>query len=637
MRPGSHATPRSRAALALAFAFPTLALAACAARQPPRQHPDEIRISKVDVEGNHHISSRTLLDGLALTRQREHGQEFDPYLVGQDAERVRGYYLRHGYFRAKVTPRVDQQGLTVSVVYKIHEGPLAKLARVEIAGLPPDPHVTRDDIRKLIPLADGEPFVYEPYDKARPLLVGALEKAGYAYARVEAKVAADVIRDEAIIHLDFKPGPLCQFGEVHVHGAEGELGEAAKARIEVETGARYSSETLSNTQESIYAMKRFASVRIEPDRSSGSAVVPVEVYLTEQTPHELRLGGGLGMNPTSYEIRGRAMYSIAGWPTPLVTTQLELRPAYVFMRDGHDSEPRMEAIASLERLDLFVPRLVGQLELSYSYLAVEAYTSYGPRVRTALKFPIYRRYVQASVGWQARYLSFTRFDEAIDTDERDALGLRTPYLLGFYEQNLFVDLRNDPVEPTLGLYAEMRAEEGTRAAAGDFDYFKLTPELRGYVPLWHGLVFATKGRFGTILGELPVTQRYFAGGATSQRGFPERQLAPTVYKTIDGHAYSVVVGGGALFETSAELRAPIGEAWKLKFGGVLFLDGGDVTERQEDLDFLNLHWAVGAGLRVATPIGPARIDVGYRLNRTGPGEPNEGNHFAYHLSIGEAF
>jgi translocation and assembly module TamA len=609
----------------------------CGGRQPPRKHADEIRIGKIDVIGNHHVSSDTLLDGLALTRQRESGQEFDPFLVGQDAERVRGYYLRHGFFRARVTPQVDQKGLTVAVVYRIQEGPLAKLARIEIAGLPHDPKVSAEDIRKLIPLSDGEPFAYEPYDKARPLLVGALEKAGYAYARVEAKVAADVIRDEAIIHLEFKPGPLCEFGEIRVHGADGPLGDAARARIEAKPGQRYSSETLKDTQESIYATNRFASVRIEPDRSSGSAIVPVEVYLTEQTPHELRLGGGFGIDPTSYEIRGRAMYSIAGWPTPLVTSTLELRPAYVFMRDGHDSEPRMEAIASFERLDLFVPRLVGQLELSYSYLAVEAYTSYGPRVRTGLKFPIYRRYVQASVGWQARYLDFSRFDEAIDQSERDALGIRTPYLLGFYEQSIYLDLRDDPVEPHLGVYAEMRAEEGTKAAAGDFDYFKLTPELRGYVPLWHRFVFAAKGRFGSILGDLPVTQRYFAGGATSQRGFPERRLAPTVYKVIDGETHSVVVGGGALFETSAELRAPIGEAWKLKFGGVLFLDGGDVTERQEDLDFMHLHWAVGAGLRVATPIGPARIDVGYRLNRTGPGEPNEGNHFAYHLSIGEAF
>jgi translocation and assembly module TamA len=638
---GSASTMRARhhAPLSAVAGVLLVALAGCGARQPPRKHADEIRVSKIDISGNRSVDTDTLLDGLALTRQREAGQEFDPYLVGQDAERVRGYYLRHGYFRAQVTPSVDQHGNTVDIVYKVQEGPLARLKRVEIAGLPPDDtHVKAEDIRKLIPLDDGQPFDYEPYDKARPLLVGALERAGYAYARVEAKVAADVIRDEAIIRLEFTPGPLCTFGEVRVHGVKGELGEAAIARIEAHQGERYSSKTLADTQESLYAMNRFASVRIEPDRSSGSAVVPVEVYLAEQTPHELKLGGGFGIDPTSYEIRGRALYTIAGWPRPLVTTHLELKPAYVFMRDGHESEPRMEAAVSVERLDLFVPRLVGELEVAYAYLAIEAYTSYGPRTRAALRYPLYRRYIQGSVGWQLRYLDFTKFDPAVDnTAEREKLGLISPYLLGFYEQNVYFDFRDDPVEPRLGLYAEMRAEEGTKAAGGDFDYFKLTPEVRGYVPLGHRFVIAAKGRFGTILGDLPVTQRYFAGGASSQRGFPERQLAPIATTMVDGNLHSVVVGGGALLESSAELRAPLGTAWSLKFGGVLFLDGADVTERQEDLDVMNLHWAVGAGLRVATPIGPARIDVGYRLNRTGPGEPLAGEHFAYHLSLGEAF
>ncbi len=614
-----------------------LAASACGARQAPSTHA-EVRVATIRIKGNSHIGTGTLLDGLALTRQRETGQEFDPYLVGQDAERLRGYYLRHGFFRVSVTPQVEQKGERVAVLYTIEEGPLARLQRVEMAGLPADPKVSAEEIRKLIPLEDGEPFDYEPYDKARPMLVAVLERAGYAYARVEAKVAADTIRAEAIIHLDFVPGPLCKFGPVRLHGVSGELGGAALARVEAREGERYSSKTLADTQEELYAMGRFASVRIEPDRSSGSAIVPVEVYITEQVPHELRLGGGFGMNPASYEVRGRAMYTIAGWPRPLVTSHFELRPAYVILRESQEREPRIEAIAALERLDLIVPKLTGELELSYSFLAVEAYTSYGPRVRTGLRYPIYRRYVQGSVGWQVRMLDFSRIDDALDDMTREQLGLtHTPYLLGFYEQSLYVDLRDDPVEPHLGVYGEVRVEEGGKAAAGEFDYVRLTPEARGYLPLGRHLVLATKGRIGTIFGDLPVTQRYFAGGASSQRGFPERQLAPTANRVVDGKGRSVVIGGGGMVETSAELRAPLGEAWKLKFGGVAFLDGADVTEHFDGLDLGRLHWAVGVGLRIATPVGPARIDVGYRLNRTEVGEPRAGDHFAYHLSLGEAF
>ena len=75
----------------------------------------------------------------------------------------------------------------------------------------------------------------------------------------------------------------------------------------------------------------------------------------------------------------------------------------------------------------------------------------------------------------------------------------------------------------------------------------------------------------------------------------------------------------------------------MNLGGVAFLDGGDVTERWAALDAGHLHWATGGGLRVATPIGPVALDVGYRLNRFGPGEPYAGHRWAFHLSLGEAF
>ena len=38
-----------------------------------------------------------------------------------------------------------------------------------------------------------------------------------------------------------------------------------------------------------------------------------------------------------------------------------------------------------------------------------------------------------------------------------------------------------------------------------------------------------------------------------------------------------------------------------------------------------------------TVIGAVRFDFGYRLNRTGPMEPEPNSHYAFHLSIGEAF
>lgn len=608
-------------------------IAACGGRQ--RVETLEDRRVRIRVEGNESVSTSTLLEGLTLTRLRAARQGFDPYLVAIDEDRLRGFYLRRGHFRADVRSRIREHGREVDVLFQITEGPRARLARVEITGLPAD--VEPDTIRDLIPIADGDLFDYRIYDEVKPRLVAGLERAGYARARLESTVAADRVRHEAIIRLEFEPGPLCEFGDVELLGVDGDLAGAVRARLKVRPGRRFSTTDLEETQAALYDMGRFAVVRVEPDRTERSTRIPVTIRVTPADRHELRLGGGLGADPESWDVHGRSGYVIAGWPRPLLTTRLEARPALVLQRDDNDVDPRIEAVAALERLDFIVPLLRAEAEAQAAYLAVEAYTSYGPRFRLGLRYPLLQRQVEVAGGWQIRYLQFRDLDPAIDPMTAADLGLDGPYRLGFYEQSVVVDLRDHPLLTRKGIYGELRAEEGHVSAGGEFSYLRLTPELRAYYPLFRTLVVAGRVRAGAVIGDLPVTQRYFSGGATSQRGFPERRLAPTVTRLVDGEETSVVVGGGGAFETGAELRAPLGRLMGIDIGGVGFLDGADVTERMSELDPLDLHWAAGLGLRFGTVIGPVRFDVGYRLNRAGMDEPMPGDRVAFHLSLGEAF
>jgi translocation and assembly module TamA len=385
-------------------------------------------------------------------------------------------------------------------------------------------------------------------------------------------------------------------------------------------------------------MARFSTVQVQPEETEpDDPVIGMKIAVAEAARREVRLGGGFGADPTAYETRARIGYTIAGWPFPLDTATVDLRPAYAYMRDGSGWQPRIRALTRLERQDLFWTYARGEVEAGYSYVALEPYTSYGPRGRVDFLTPVGTERVNVGVGWTIERLGFREVSPLLEQAMLDvALGLDRPQRVGAYTGSIIVDLRDHPIEPTRGAYAALRSALGTRFAGGAFEFLQLVPDLRGYVPLGP-VVLGARVRAGSFFGEVPATERFFSGGASSHRGFGERRLSPSVVGEVDGEERTVPYGGEAMVESSVEARFPIATWREIGIGGALFLDGGDVREDLSDLGLGALHWAAGVGLRFRTIVGPIRADLGYRLNRTGPDDPVPGSRFAFHIGLGEAF
>jgi len=96
------------------------------------------------------------------------------------------------------------------------------------------------------------------------------------------------------------------------------------------------------------------------------------------------------------------------------------------------------------------------------------------------------------------------------------------------------------------------------------------------------------------------------------------------------------IGGDSMLAFSAELRAMLSG----NFGGVLFVDAGNVWADPWAFERGELRYAIGPGFRYQTPVGARRIDVGYQLNPI-PGLLVNGNaqtrRIRFHFSIGQAF
>jgi len=120
-------------------------------------------------------------------------------------------------------------------------------------------------------------------------------------------------------------------------------------------------------------------------------------------------------------------------------------------------------------------------------------------------------------------------------------------------------------------------------------------------------------------GFIPVEDRFYSGGSNSIRGWNRSELGP---KRDSGSP----LGGKSIFESNVEIRHPL--VWRLSL--VAFLEAGNVWEKSYSWDLKHLGYAAGSGIRMDTPVGPVRFDVGFPLW-------NEKKNPQFFISVGQAF
>jgi translocation and assembly module TamA len=202
--------------------------------------------------------------------------------------------------------------------------------------------------------------------------------------------------------------------------------------------------------------------------------------------------------------------------------------------------------------------------------------------------------------------------------------LRTVAIGGHFTRDTF----DDPFDPRSGTYLAADVEWSSSAFGSDLDSVRSL--LTGAVVLEPrgGWAWAHRLRLGVadaLKGtNLDPTQRYFAGGQASIRGFVTDSVGPLVPSQDGG---LVGAGGGALFILNEELRVPV---WK-KLRLAVFTDIGQVWEAWNATDS-ELSIGAGLGFRYATPVGPLWFDIAWPVANTGISEGPK-----YYFGVGRTF
>ena len=234
--------------------------------------------------------------------------------------------------------------------------------------------------------------------------------------------------------------------------------------------------------------------------------------------------------------------------------------------------------------------------------------------------------------------------------------------LSSFTASQVLDTRDDPVNPSIGSLVTLESEVAARRIGSEVGFSKsfLSGSVYRRVPGVPRIVVAAGARLGVAWGfpraldavagpadapqpapsalALPISERFFAGGNTTVRGFALDRLGNPRTETggtIDQDGFPQ--GGNAMVILNSELRIRVTSA----IGLVTFLDAGNVYDRVEHLSLGRIRSGAGFGVRYNSPVGPLGFDIGFKLGERhffgDETNPQQEQLWALHFSFGQAF
>ncbi len=636
------------------------------------------RLVAVNIEGNHYFDTKTIRERMFLLPagflSYRHGRFSEQYME-RDKEAILNLYRANGFRDAKVTTSVDpdynNKPGRVGVVIHIEEGPQWFVGDLDLVGASPD---NREEVTSLLRSTEGQPFSDLNMAADQDNVLNYYYDHGYPSAQFETTVQNAAGAHRANIRYTVKEGPRQFVRKVVVGGLHTTDRDLVADRISLEPGDPLSRSAMVDSQRRLYDLGIFAKVSTAIQNPDGAESSKYVLYQLEEARRWVfnfgfgaeiaRIGGGSTTDLT--QPAGSAGFSPRG---SFGVTR------YNLFGIGHSVGLQTQISTLLKRgvITYQAPQFEGNDNFNLTFTALYDDSK---NVRT---FSARREEGTAQLGQRlskANSIQYRLTYRRVSVD-KNTLNitpqliplLSQPVRIGLVSSTFIQDRRDDPIETTHGIYNTLDVGLATKALASQNSFLRLLGKNATYyrvgdAVIARSLTFGWINNFGSR--DIPLPERFFSGGGSSHRGFPDNQAGPRDLTT------GFPLGGNAILLHQLEYRFPLtGE----NIRGVLFHDMGNVFSEigsmsfrvhQKDLkDFDYMEHAVGFGIRYKTPIGPVRLDLAYSINPPafigfkgtrdqllfcgGPNPPvgvdctgvfnvrQQLSHFQFHFSLGQTF
>jgi len=571
--------------------------------------------------------SPDVLDAIIAQQKLERKLFTDPTVVTQLLQR---YYREQGYLVTEIdAPKYEYNAAVARVVFVVREGPQFTVRRVTASG---NKIYKPDELIPQLPVVEGELFLPVAAENSLEKIRTLYWRGGYNDVRSDYSLVIDRGAGQVDVTFTINEGRQSVINDIRIAGNHRVSDHLIGEQIQLMPGKPLDLSALARSRRNLYDTGAFSVVdvnRREAARGLGQnesqlpadkRPININVRIREVQPFQIRYGG-------SYDT--------------------ERGPGGIFDISNRNSLGGAREIGLHSRYDKQLHE--GRIYLNQPALKYLPKTTFSVYLREELNppteitdpFDTNRKGISVQTEHRLRdnyVLNYGyRLERAHTLTPVNGIILDEALTVAPLTATITRETRDEVLDASRGAFLSQAFSYSPSWLGAGSAYIKYFGQYFKYIPLEPvrrkpftnellrpRLVYAGAVRLGLSrgLGDLvPRTERFFAGGSQSLRGFGQNTVGPIGTDRIP-------FGGEAMLVINNEIRVPLISI----FDGVAFTDIGNVFRSVRDFSFTDIRKSAGLGLRVRTPWVLIRGDYGFVLDRR-DGEPRS----RFFFSIGQAF
>lgn len=552
-------------------------------------------------------------------------KKFDKDQIEAGRTAIRAACAARGYLDAQVgEPELTRRRSgSCDVRYRVEEGLLYRVGAVAVKGVTLFPEI---ELTRLIGFKKGSvaspEAIYRTGDAIRKYFTDR------GYARTTVNTALDARRDdrpgEGVLDITFTvtEGALVHVRNVFIRGNEQTKEKVIRRELEIFPGDILAERNVVISENRLRNLGYFSRVANHPEPAGRPDEADLVFDVEEQRTGAFMVGGGFSSvdNLVGYFDISEGNFDIGSWPPKGGGQKIKVH--------GQLGSKSTQGNITFIEPWFMDRRLLLQLDLYANTFVYDQYDSESVGAAITLGWPVHFFFDRC----EAKYsLEDARVTDITHTNTyRRITGDRVWEPFTFASTNriksslsatLLRDTRDDVFVPSRGHRISVKGYVAGGFLGGDEDVYGWEVKAEKHFPLWANHVLSFKGRAEVVdeyghTGEMPISDRFFAGGAgwaRGIRGFNYREVGPKVVRVVPG-TYQFEyqpIGGRTLAIGTVEYAIPLVEKLKL----VLFADSGNVNEEAYDFGFKSMATSAGLELRLDYRLFPIRVNYGWALKK----------------------